>query len=90
MQKFKKKKKTVNVIEFYCDDCGKFLGQSEEYDDGYIPEIGEYKEEFYLHEFNGWYRINKTLCDECKDKLLAKIDAELRNLGFKPDKEQTY
>ena len=23
----------INEIEFYCDDCGNFLGKTEEYDD---------------------------------------------------------
>lgn len=65
---------------FYCDDCNKYLGKTEEYDDGWYPEIGEFELKFYLH--SGWYEVNKCLCDECRQKFLQKVEKTLVKLGF--------
>lgn len=81
MTKTKKIKSTTNVVEFYCDNCKKFLGESEEFDDGYVPELGEYEQEIFIN--NDWYRIEKNLCDECKQKLTKDIIDSLKKLGFK-------
>ena len=40
------------IHHFYCDDCGKYLGSSEEYPDGYYEEIGLLELGFYLSD--GW------------------------------------
>lgn len=69
----------INEIEFYCDDCGNFLGKTEEYDDWYYEELGEFEVDFY---FNGWYKLEKHLCDECKEKETKKIEKALKKLGF--------
>lgn len=29
--------------DFYCDECEKYLGRSEEYDDGFYKVIGEFE-----------------------------------------------
>lgn len=70
---------------FYCDgdDCNKYLGQTEEYDDGYYPELGVFELEFHMPD--GWYRVKKHLCNECKDKFLAKVKNTLTELGFEKE-----
>ena len=47
---------------FYCDDCNKYLGKTEEYDDGWYPELGEFG--LKMHLPSGWYEVNKCFCDE--------------------------
>ena len=69
------------VHEFYCDDCGEYLGKSEEYDDdGWYHVPNEVEVRFYLDK---WYNLKKVLCDKCKAKLFDKIDKSLKELGFK-------
>ncbi len=77
-----KKNITINEIEFYCDDCGKFLGETEECDDGYYEEIGKFVVKF---NFGGWYKLEKHLCDACKEKEIAQIEKTLNELGFVKD-----
>jgi hypothetical protein len=67
---------------FYCDDCNKYLGETEEYDDGYYHELGEFELSFYF--LDNRYEINKCLCDECREKFLNKMLLILTELGFKP------
>lgn len=67
--------------QFYCDHCNIYLGETIEYDDGYYPELGEF--ELSFHTPSGWYRINKCLCDTCRNKLLTEIENTLVSLGFK-------
>ena len=72
--------KEVRTHHFYCDDCNKYLGKSQEYDDGWYQDFGEFKLEFYLP--SGWYEVNKCLCDECRQKFLQKVEKTLVELGF--------
>lgn len=66
--------------EFYCDNCGEFLGESEEYEDGYYEQKGEYHEEFYICET--FFSIKKHVCDKCKRKFEKEIADCLADLGF--------
>lgn len=66
---------------FYCDNCNKYLGKTEEYDDGLYPELGEFELKFYLP--SGWHEVNKCFCDECREKFLKKVENTLIDLGFK-------
>lgn len=68
--------------EFYCDGegCGKFLGYTTEYDDGYYPKLGEFECGFYA--LGKWWKIHKHLCDECKAELILKISDALLDAGF--------
>lgn len=68
---------------FYCDDCNKYLGVTEEYDDGYYEELGKLKLSFHLA--NGWYGIDKHFCEECRKNYLEKLVNSLKELGFKND-----
>jgi hypothetical protein len=73
-------KREATTHHFYCDDCNKYLGKSEEYDDGWYPELGEFKLEFYLPSC--WHEVSKCLCDECRQKFLQKVEKILVELGF--------
>lgn len=69
---------------FYCDDCDQYLGVREEYSDGYYPKVGEFELKIYLPD--GWYKVEKCFCEECKDKYLSKLQNALKDLGFEKDK----
>ena len=67
--------------EFYCDKCNKFLGKTAEYDDGWYPRLGEYKQHFNVSGY-GWCKLKKTLCDVCRNKMNTKILLALKDIGF--------
>ena len=64
------------VHRFFCDDCGEFLGESTEWEDGYYREIGEFSTCY------GCYRVKKHLCNTCRDKFENKLIQTLKDLGF--------
>ena len=72
--------KEVSSHSFYCDNCGKYLGVTEEYEDGWYEELGECELSFHLPD--GRYRDKKCLCDDCKEKYLAELSNSLKRLGF--------
>jgi len=76
------KKEHKDIYEFYCDSCNEFLGKSEEYDDGYIQEFGEYYKHLYI---NGWFTYKRTLCKKCKIKLEQQLINLLIDFGFTKD-----
>ena len=79
MEKLKHVEKTIiePVHEFYCDCCGKFLGSSEELDDGYYVEIGKKSWKYGDLKLKGHY------CDSCTVEVGERIEEALRCLGFK-------
>ena len=70
----------VPIHKFYCDKCGKCLGESEECDDGYYKSYGKYKVEFKLDH---WYTLEKCLCEKCAEEKNDQILHALKDLGFK-------
>ena len=72
------------VHHFYCDGCGKYLGQSLEYNDGWYEEIGVFELKCYI---DSRYILHKHLCKECEGKLLLETEQDLRRLGFKTESE---
>lgn len=86
MENIKITTQVVEVIEheFYCDDCGKCIGRSEEYDDGYYERFGELAFHFNLKDI-GWYSIEKCLCDDCKEKYIDELKETLQKIGFTKD-----
>ena len=65
---------------FWCDECGKYIGNTEELDDGYYETPGEYEVNFYL---NGWYKLEKTMCSACCKSFSDRIRNSLFEIGFK-------
>lgn len=84
MEKTKEVIKEVKIYEhsFYCDECGKYLGTSQEYEDGWYKDIGELEMKFYI---DGWYTIRKHLCGECRKSFISNLKVSLLNMGFKKD-----
>ena len=85
-------KKTESVIEtievinhlFYCDRCGKHLGTVEEYDDGWYETLGEFEQSFFIRP-DGWYRVEKCFCEDCKVAFLEELKTTLQSMGFELD-----
>lgn len=65
--------------EFYCDECGKFIGEAIEFDDGYVPTLGRCE---WKANIGTWYRLKRNLCDGCKDIVEKRIVKALENIGF--------
>ena len=82
MEKTKEIVREIKKYEhsFYCDECGKHLGTSIEYDDGWYQDFGEFEIKIYI---NGWYHIKKCLCDKCRYEFVEKLKTDLYKLGFK-------
>ena len=66
-----------NTHVFYCDDCGKLLMESWEYDDGYYASPDEFTV--------CGRRIVGDYCKECGEKRVAEIKSKLDAL-FNPHK----
>ena len=69
--------------QFYWDCCNEYLGTRAEYSDGYYPKIGEFELKIYLPD--GWYKVEKCFCEECKEKYLSKLKNVLNELDFEKD-----
>ena len=85
MEKIETKTKQIEdrTHYFYCDDCGRYIGYSNEHEDGYYQELGELDLNWFTP--NGWYTFEKCLCASCRDKFLANLYKILEDTGFKPD-----
>ena len=85
MEKIETKTRQIEdyTHHFYCDDCGIHIGSSEEYYDGYYQELGGFGLKILMPR--GWYKLEKCLCEKCKEKFLDKAYASLELVGFKPD-----
>ena len=75
--------KESNRHHFYCDNCGHYLGNTFEYDDGYYEELGEFEMKMYTPR--GWYKIEKCFCNKCAEDFLNKVYASLEAAEFKLD-----
>lgn len=82
MDKIEKITRTIEdrIHHFYCDECHEYLGNSKEYDDGYYHKIGNFELRFYLR--NKWHKVEKYLCDDCREKFLQNVENTLVGLGF--------
>ena len=63
---------TKRKHKFYCDQCGEFLIETPEYDDGWYPE----PEPFYWkrHKLKGHY------CKKCGEKAVKEIEDLLKGV----------
>lgn len=81
MKKEVVKQYTRTLIEYYCDECGKYIGRYDlEYDRLYKIHITSYKiPEFHL-------KLNRCFCcKECEEKAREKLISELTAIGFCDD-----
>lgn len=68
------------IHKFYCDKCGEYLGESEEYDDGYYAEIGHIVERIVINGTPYYYKGN--LCSECKEEHYKELSNLFETIGF--------
>ena len=68
------------IHEFYCDDCGEYIGSSDEYDDGYYYEPSVYELKYFLN--GSWYKLKKCLCEDCVKKKNNTIKQMFLDNGF--------
>ena len=84
MEKQIKKQHIVNLVshKFYCDRCGKLIGEVNEcLEDGWYPILGEYKRKYRASK--GWLELNKNYCDSCAEMIDYQIELTLKEFGFK-------
>lgn len=83
MEKKRIHRKTISstIHEFYCDDCGQYIGESTECDDGYYKKLGNVDLDVYIFAY--CYELNKCLCNSCRKKLSSNIENNLFKMGFK-------
>ena len=86
MDKVTKTTKTIEdetiTHKFYCDECGAFLGESEECDDGYYDQIGKCIWE--TRDGCGKWMIKRgNYCSKCESKVKERVVSGLKKLGFK-------
>ena len=68
------------IHKFYCDKCGEYLGEIEEYDDGYYEEIRCVTKRIVI---NGkQYLYKRHLCDKCKENFYKDLGNVLEIVGF--------
>jgi uncharacterized protein YlaI len=84
MEKVEVKTKQIEdrIHHFYCDDCDAYIGASQEYDDGWRQELGKFELKILMPR--GWYKLEKCLCEKCREKFLDKVYTNLEFVGFKP------
>ena len=72
-----------NIHKITCDICGKHIYDSEEYDDGYYDDPGEYEQAIYI-EGND-YKLSMQLCEDCKRKTTKSLIDMLKDFGFRQE-----
>ena len=70
----KENKIITRTHSFYCDDCGEHILDSEEYDDGYIPQPKTFRIQHV--ELKGHF------CEKCGQKRVDDVIAYARSKGF--------
>lgn len=70
--------------EFYCDKCGKLIGSSKEWDDGYYEELGLYNQSINVTN-DGWYKFSGHYCIDCKTAKKVEFMKLLFDFGFEKE-----
>lgn len=85
MEKTREEERVEIIHEFYCDKCGAFIGESDEYDDGWYEEPGEYS--WDIRGAAGTWNMKGHYCQACFEKVnyqvVSTIGNTLKALGFK-------
>ena len=68
------------IHKFYCNKCGKYLGEIEEYYDGYYEEIGYISQRVVVNETPYYYKGH--LCSKCKEEHYKELSNLLETIGF--------
>lgn len=75
---------TKTTHEFFCDECGKSLGISEEYSDGYWHSIGKVGP-INCHLSDLGFMITYPAhhyCHDCRKKVRNRMIKQLKDIGF--------
>lgn len=72
--------KKRKIHKFYCNKCGKYLGEIEEYYDGYYEEIGYISQRVVVNETPYYYKGH--LCSKCKEEHYKELSNLLETIGF--------
>lgn len=85
MEKIITESRTREVVKhsFYCDHCAKYLGTTEEYDDGWYAELNKFE---FSANIDEKYVIEKCLCDECRQTFVTHLKSVLEGIGFKKER----
>lgn len=75
------------IHKFYCDGCGKLLGKSEEWDDGWYEVAGKFEMSFYVDDKVGWMKKEANYCAACRKKAIKEIIDTLKKLGFEKERD---
>lgn len=88
MEKVEQRQQTrfIPVHVFYCNDCGKEIGRSEEHDDGWFKVHGKFEIDVYL-PFVGKMTLESCLCDSCARHKSYELSRGFETLGFKQNCE---
>lgn len=68
------------IHKFYCDRCGEYLGEVEEFDDGYYEETGYISQRININGKQYYYKGH--LCDKCKENFYKDLGNVLEIVGF--------
>ena len=72
-----------NIHKITCDKCGKHIYDSEEYDDGYYDDHGEYEQAICIEGSD--YKLSMQLCEDCKRKTTKSLIDMLKDFGFRQE-----
>lgn len=72
---------TENKHQLFYDECGQFIGESYEYDDGYYQEFGNYTPDVEINHVG--YSLGKLLCDKCEEKAERELLQAIKQLCYK-------
>ena len=67
---------TKRTHNFQCDNCNKFLGSSEEYDDGYYETFGNRTIAINLDKKK--LEFKACLCDECYNEFIRQFKNNIK------------
>ena len=69
------------IWEFYCDHCGKKLGETKKEPYKCRDTLGDF---FSGIKVEGvWYTCSKCFCPKCREEFLDKYIKTIKELGFK-------
>ncbi len=82
MEKVEEKTMEVKrkIHKFYCDRCGEYLGENEEYDNGYYESFGYVVERIVVDGIIYYHK--KHLCEKCKKEHFEELGNALEENGF--------
>jgi len=85
MEKVEERQINLKFHQFYCDECGKFLKEDFEDQEGRYETPGKFLIHLSYGDFfakNLDYEYKGTFCGDCKTKKYKWLEEQLVKLGF--------